>query len=193
MTGLKTEEMRELVSRARNIKQDGGNLSKLFSEFAEERNMAKGTIRNAYYEILKRAENDEGFKREVFSGELLKTNPIVFFDEIESRLIVKKILIGLTEGRSVRRTVLEMGGDEKRALRISNKYRNMLKNDREVVEEVMSEVEREKGKCFDPYFRSEQSDELYKLKCEINALYARIFGKLQAENRELKAKIKALQ
>ncbi len=193
MTGLKKDEMKELVVKAKKIKESGGNLSKLFASFASERNMAKGTIRNAYYEILKRAETDKDFKDEIFSGQSIATNKIVFFDEIEARVILKKILSGLSEGKSVRKTISEMANDEKQALRISNKYRNMLKRKRELVEEVITEIERERGSCFDPYLKSEQNDELYKIKCEINDLYARIFGKLQDENRELKLKLKEIK
>lgn len=192
MNTLKEQDVEKLFDMAYAAKQNGKSLSKVFSEFAKEKHLAKGTVRNIYYDMLKKSESDENLKTKYPSINNLKAEKIVEFDKAEARWLLKKVLLGATAGKPVRRTIAELTADPKRALRYQNKYRNMLRSEKKTVFEVIDEIKREHGKCFDPY--SKRSDDLLiRLKSEINDLYARISQDLRNENERLKSHISYLE
>lgn len=133
---------------------------------------------------------DEKKPPEIFRG--LKVNKIVAFNECETDALVKKVLTGVTFGKSVRRAISEISEGEKEALRNQNKYRNTLKRDKPRVERLRKEIISEVGKCYDPYPKPPARDELLgDLKKEINDFYDRIASRVRIENTLLKHELNA--
>lgn len=136
------------------------------------------------------AKRDEKKPPEIFRG--LKVNKIVAFNECETDALVKKVLTGVTFGKSVRRAISEISEGEKEALRNQNKYRNTLKRDKPRVERLRKEIISEVGKCYDPYPKPSARDELLgDLKKEINDFYDRIASRVRIENMLLKHELNA--
>ena len=134
--------------------------------------------------------HDEKKPSELFEG--LKVNKIVTFKESETDALVKKVLTGITFGKSVRRAISEISRGEKEALRNQNKYRNTLKRDKPRVERLRKEIISEVGKCYDPYLKPPSRDELLDdLKNEINNFYDRIASRVSIENMLLKHELNA--
>lgn len=217
MNKFKKTDIEELVKEVKRAKETGASLSSVFRFFAEKSGKASGSVRNAYYAAMKNAwlnENREsnenlsrkdgakdikdiiGAKRdekkppEIFRG--LKVNKIVAFNECETDALVKKVLTGVTFGKSVRRAISEISDGEKEALRNQNKYRNTLKRDKPRVERLRKEIISEVGKCYDPYPKPPARDELLgDLKKEINDFYDRIASRVRIENTLLKHELNA--
>lgn len=136
------------------------------------------------------AKRDEKKPPEIFRG--LKVNKIVAFNECETDALVKKVLTGVTFGKSVRRAISEISEGEKEALRNQNKYRNTLKRDKPRVERLRKEIISEVGKCYDPYPKPPARDEILgDLKKEINDFYDRIASRVRIENMLLKHELNA--
>ena len=79
-------------------------------------------------------------------------------------------------------------GNEKLALRYQNKYRNALKSDVTLVNEVINEITNEKGSCYNPY--SIVNDEnVKKIEEEISALIFKIYNDNEKESVKLKKQV----
>lgn len=193
MKGLNDTQMKKLAADADEAKKNGKSVKEVFAKTAKENNMASGSVRNIYYASVKRAETDPFFADKIFAGVKPEVAKIIEFDKAEARLIMKKILSAATDGKSVRRAIAEMSSDPKTALRYQNKYRSMLSRDRTTVEEVIGEIKREKGRCFDPYRRPNEDELILRLKREINSLYDKISDDLRKENALLKARVTSLE
>ena len=192
MNGLNDLQMKKLAEKAATAKKIGSPLSGVFAEFAAETGRAKGSIRNAYYAAVKRAQTDEKFAKAAFGSVKPSVAKIIGFNDAEARVMLKKVLNSATDGKSVRRSIAELSPDPKTALRYQNKYRNMICNESETVKEIMAEIKRERGECFNPYGR--ESDEMMaRLKREINGLYDRLSENLRRENEKLKVQIAVLK
>lgn len=190
MVKISDSEIKSFFKRASDAKNSGESLSKVFDEFAKRTGRAKGSVRNFYYSSLKKAETDTDFKRKYLDGNQLSRNKIIVFDEAESKMLLEKILIGQTFGKSVRRVISEMTQNPQIALRYQNKYRNLLKYDKKTVEKTCRQIEREYGKCFNPYqSRKDDEKQINVLKREINLLCERIALSLKEENFALKKKL----
>ena len=88
------------------------------------------------------------------------------------------------KGCSVRRAIMNAaGGDEKKMLRMQNKYRNLLKKQPERLEKAAKEAGVPAGSEF-LQRRLEQ---------EIDALYRRIAGELRRENEALRSELVKLR
>ncbi|MBQ4098648.1 MAG: hypothetical protein IJC87_00795 [Clostridia bacterium] len=190
MVRISDIEIKSFFKRASEAKNSGESLSKVFDEFAKKTGRAKGSVRNFYYSSLKKAETDLVFKEKFLDGNQLSRNKIIVFDEAESKMLLEKILIGQTFGKSVRRVISEMTQNPQIALRYQNKYRNLLKYDKKTVEKICRQIEREYGKCFNPYqIKKEDGKQISVLKREINLLCERIALSLKEENFALKKKL----
>ena len=134
------------------------------------------------------------------SDEVLKAGKIVEFRPEESRKLLKSILELKHGGRSVRSIIMQLaGGDDKKVLRYQNKYRNMIKNEKETVLGVVNEITALRGSCYNPYEDKDKkeifaSDFLFKrLQSEINSLYDRCTVSLKRENEKLKERLQAAE
>lgn len=192
MNGLNDAQMKKLAEKARKAKESGSPLSGVFAETATETGRAKGSIRNAYYAAVKRAQTDEEYAKFIFGNVKPTVAKIIEFDDAEARVMLKKVLNAATDGKSVRRSIAEIAPDPKIALRYQNKYRNMITEESRTVKEVMAEIKRERGECFNPY--EKRDDEMMaRLKREINGLYDRLSENLRRENEKLKVQIAVLK
>ena len=190
MAKISDIEIKKFFNMVEKAKEDGESLSKVFEEFARQMGRAKGSVRNFYYNCLKQAEIDPKIKQKYFGDKVFSTNKIIVFDKAESKLLLEKILIGQTFGKSVRRVISEMSQNPQVALRYQNKYRNLIKFDKNAVLKVREEIIKTYGKCYNPYQKERDSKEqLGVLKKEINQLCDRIAFSLKEENQTLKKKL----
>ncbi len=181
INGYTEEEAIGLIEYVYTGKNAGKTLSYLFEKYGEEHNRAKGSVRNYYYAFLKK--QDDSRVRRILEGKDLKAGSIQPFTEEETEELLETVVEGRKKGYSVRRSILEAsGGDEKRMLRMQNKYRNLLKKQPERVEKA----EREAGVTPAPFLQK-------RLEREIDALYARIAADLRRENEALRAELEKLK
>ena len=187
---------RDLADAVRKGKEEGKSLTEKFAEYGEKNGLARGSVRNAYYELVKKSRSD-AFAEKYLGGERLTAQEIRSFGTEEERTLVKTVLLGKRDGRSARSVIFELsGGDPKLALRFQNKYRNVLRSKPQLIRELVEEIRAESGIPFDaltdvsPRFRESQ---LKKLQSEINALVERISDGVRAENERLKERVRALE
>jgi len=186
MKGFSVKEKEKLIEMAKDSKVNGYSLTKVFNDFAKETSRASGSIRNYYYDLLK--ENNQ------FESSL-QVNKIVPFTKCETAKLVAQILVGASGGKSVRKVIKEMANNEKDALRIQNKYRNVVKNERAFVIAIMQGLEKNNVKYLDPYKkRREKRSFIYnRLKREIDSLLQKLESKEKVLNKELEQKVLKLQ
>ncbi len=195
--GFRQKDVAELIACLEKKREKP--LSRVFEEFAEKTGKSKGTVRNMYYALAKKSREDRAFTDAYLHGEVIPVQKIAEFNEGEERELVKKVLLGRKEGKSARRVIRELAeGDEKKALRFQNKYRNVLKRNQPLLGELTAEIRAESGVAAETIgMRSNSkivSDVMLKrLQNEINALIERISGKLKRENAYLRSRIGALE
>ena len=125
-SGWSEEESRLLWETADEAQQQGLPLKQVFERIAEQTGRRPNSIRNYYYAQVRQREGGR--------------NPsprFVPFEEEEVNGLVEQVLRARAAGRSVRACLQEMsGGDHSLMLRYQNKYRSVLKNRPELIEEV---------------------------------------------------------
>lgn len=186
MRGFSTAEREMLVQMARKSKTEGYSLTRVFDEYAKKTKRASGSVRNFYYLYLKEnAKEAEG----------LTANTVKQFTKCETVKIIAEILKRTAGGKSVRRVIEEMATSSKEALRIQNKYRNVIKNERGFVENIMQGLERNGIAYKNPYIKkiSKKGYAYHRLSREINGLFERVSQKEKMINEQLKEKIKTLE
>ena len=194
MAKMTESQIKQLMCLAYDAKSKGESLSKVFEDFARQTGRAQGSIRNAYYSSLKQTGSDEKYRKSVLGEKNLSVAKIISFEDCETDFLLEKILTGVTFGKSVRRVISEMTENPKLALRYQNKYRNVIRFDKQRVQTVRQRIIEDYGKCYDPYKDGEQNDViLAKLKREINSLCDRIVLEQKEENSKLKQRILELE
>lgn len=194
MAKMTQAQIRQLMDLAYEAKNKGESLSKVFDSFAKQTGRARGSIRNVYYSSLKQTSGDEKYKKSVLGEKSLSVAKIISFEDCETDFLLEKILTGVTFGKSVRRIISEMTENPKLALRYQNKYRNVIRFDRQRVQNAREKIIKDFGKCYDPYKESATYDALLsKLKREINLLCDKIALEQREENQKLKQKILELE
>ncbi len=182
INGYTEEEATGLIEYIYSGKNAGKTLSYLFETYGKEHSRAKGSVRNYYYAFLKKQE--DGRVRRILEGKNLSAGEIKPFTEEETDEMLRAILAERKKGYSVRKAIMNVcGGDEKRMLRMQNKYRNLLKKQPERVERAAREAGMPEEKTFLQR----------KLEREIDALYARLAIDLRRENERLKAELEKLR
>ncbi len=187
MRGFQESETKSLIEFIKQNEYKG--LSNAFKEYAELSGRAKGSVRNYYYKVVNECKNNEKLSKKL--GVLEKMYPIFIeeFKESESRELLTLILNGVAEGRSVRSVILALSNNNsKLALRYQNKYRNLLKNRKELVLEVASKIKTKTGESVNPYKSSEKLSEQKKLENQIDSLLKNLYSSLKEENDKLRAK-----
>lgn len=207
INGYTEEEAKCLLEYVWEGKKAGKTLTCLFKGYGEEHGRAKGSVRNYYYALMKKSASDERVVR-LLDGKNLSVEEIKAFTPEETHEALKSILAEKSKGVSVRRAILNIAGDDdKKMLRLQNKYRNVLKKQPELIEAAkkelgLSEKTAEAGTLSPGKFKSaakngntarsggkifSAKDFSYRrLEKEINGLYERIAGALKAENLRLK-------
>lgn len=180
INGYTKEEAGSLVKYVCEGKIKGKTLTRIFEEYANDTGRAKGSVRNYYYALLKRSDDEE--VKKLLDGTELKAESITPFTEEETGKILRAILREKSKGVSVRRAVLNLaGGDDKLMLRYQNKYRNVLAKQPERIERIMKEC----GMEYTPEGQKRIED-------KINDLYDKLTQSLRAENERLTAIVRKL-
>lgn len=180
INGYTKEEAGSLVKYVCEGKIKGKTLTRIFEEYANDTGRAKGSVRNYYYALLKRSDDEE--VKKLLDGTELKAESITPFSEEETDKILRAILREKSKGVSVRRAVLNLaGGDDKLMLRYQNKYRNVLAKQPERIERIMKEC----GMEYTPEGQKRIED-------KINDLYDKLTQSLRAENERLTAIVRKL-
>lgn len=188
---------KDIIGLAQMIMNRGNQpLSSIFNSYAIKNNKAKGTVRNLYYALVKRSNQDAEFCVHYLGGKPISAKPIVEFDKQDEIELVKKVLLGRKEGRSVRSVIMEMaGGDGKLALRYQNKYRNAVKYKKELIAKILLEINCDSDIFIGGKDQKETSVDLtmQKIKREINGLISKTMYKISKENEVLKEKVSELE
>ena len=174
MKGYNDYETARLIKMAAEAEKTGESLTTVFGRFALETGRARGSVRNYYYQLLKKALSDESVKEKFPLLKDISVSKNVSFTDREENDLMLSIETGVREGKSVRRAIYDLaGGDAKLALRYQNKYRNMQKC--------------VKSRLFD------DKDLAYRqLADKINGLIERIGRSVKSENAALKEKVRLL-
>lgn len=178
---------------AKEIKNKGSKtLTAIFDEFSLKTGKAKGTVRNMYYALAKKTNEDLNFCKKYFEKPL-KVGKMENFDIEQEKELVRKILISKNNGNSVRSTITSLAnGDSKLALRYQNKFRNVLRKNSQLVSEIMLDINAKNHiKPVEPDKISQV--QFARLKREIDCLVDRISAKYKKENLYLKRKLSILE
>jgi transcriptional regulator with XRE-family HTH domain len=132
--------MENEVSR---VKQRKIPIARAFEEIAERTGLKVNTVRNYYYRYI----NDTNFHTK-------QEQPFVKagFSKGETMRLISKMLEIQGQGLSVRAASSRLAkGNQKILLRNQNKYRNTIAKERELVEEVIQELEEKSIIHMNPY------------------------------------------
>lgn len=180
INGYTAEEAGSLVRYVCEGKLKGKTLTRIFEEYAGRTGRAKGSVRNYYYALLKRTDDEQ--VKKLLAGTDLKAETVRPFTDEETDRILRAILTEKSKGVSVRRAVLKLAeGDDKLMLRYQNKYRNVLLKQPERIKALM----RECGMNCAP-------DAQKRIEDRINELYEDLTGALKSENERLTALVHKL-
>lgn len=133
--GWQAEESERLFTAVREAAQGGLPLKSVFEQVGRDLNRKPNSIRNYYYQSM----------REKPEQRLKRAAPFKVFTPEEKHELVRKVLIARGQGMSVRACVMQMaGGDRSLMLRYQNKYRAIMKNRPQQLEEIARQL-REEG------------------------------------------------
>lgn len=172
------EQTKSLFALCDSHRDAGKSLSSAFAAVAAKTGRSINSVRNYYYGQAKTFELvPEIAKRLGIKPTAVKREAFVPFDASEVDQLIERILVGKARGKSVRATIAEMsGGDGKKALRLQNKYRSVLRSHRVDVERIMRDLDTRGVAYVDPY-RREESDNFDRLTRYIAALDESKVGK----------------
>ena len=141
--GWKTEEENLLFTEVERGRESGKPLKAVFDAVAKKTGRRPNSIRNYYYARIKQDES-----RAACAAHCTAFVP---FTDAEIRSLLRTVLSEQARGISVRACTLNMGdGDNKAMLRYQNKYRSLIKNNPELVHEVVAELREEGIRAVDP-------------------------------------------
>lgn len=188
--GFNEKEIKSLLSAVEEGQKNNEKIGDVFEKFGKKRNRAKGSVRNFYYNFLKKTKNNQQLSGRFSTCKTLKVSPIVRFEPENEKWLLKCVLMGLANKQSVRKTIFELAcGDEKLALRYQNKYRNLVEKNRELVANVKEDLEKEgivlKEKAI-------PDNMIKQLESGINQLVDNISKSIRKENEGLKSRVREL-
>ncbi len=184
INGYAAGEAAELLETIEAGKKEGKTLTSLFAYYGRLHGRASGSVRNYYYKLLH--SEDEQAKR-LLAGHRLRAARIRPFTEEETEEMLTRILRERSRGSSVRRAIaVACGGDQKKALRYQNKYRNLQKKQPERIAAAAGRL----GLAV-PVSRPQPAP-VKRLEQEINALYDRLALTLRQENERLREAVRRL-
>ncbi len=126
--GWSKEETNVLFDEARLASRQGLPVKSVFEKMATLTGRKPNSIRNYYYMKLKEINPD------------IRSSFVPFREE-EVEILVEHMLLGQAEGKSVRRIASEMGDSDKKVmLRYQNKYRSIMKNNPEYIQEILHKL-----------------------------------------------------
>ena len=214
INGYTKEEAKKLVEYIWTGKKAGKTLTALFKSYGDEHGRARGSVRNYYYTLMRNAQSDERVMK-LLDGKDLAVEKIREFTEEETHEALKSILAEKSKGVSVRRAILNIAGeDQKKMLRLQNKYRNVLKKQPEKILQAEKELGIKPSRCSALPVANREAKHAAeprgnktadgaaapcgeflkrRLEREINSLYERIAGALREENQRLRVENERLK
>ena len=150
------EQTKNLFAYVKTASEKGKGLVWAFSKMSDETGRSVNSVRNYYYSQLKMFELVPTLATDL-GITLINTQRDEFelFSEAEIRSLVETILTAKAGGKSVRAAISEMSdGDEKKALRLQNKYRSMITHHRDKVTQIMNELGGKGVEYYNPYSKS---------------------------------------
>lgn len=192
MKGFNENEIDLLIAEAEKSQTSGESLTDVFERLSVKFNRAKGSVRNYYYQLMK--STDKKIREKLDKAKLRVEKNVAFSKEDEKRL-VSKVLAEVKKGKSVRKSIIDISeGDSKKELRIQNKFRNLLKNNPDLIEDMAKEMQVEKRVCRK---NKKQNDNMASLisrvTVEIDGLVEKIKDKYKIENEVLKKENEVLR
>ncbi len=173
--------------------------TEIFNEFAKKYSKSAGSVRNMYYALVKQSEIDGQIKSEYLKGASVLVKKPQTFEKERVEWLVREVLIASSKGVSVRRTLINLSnGDMKLYLRYQNKYRNLLKNDKKYIDNILLKL-KENGVIKKDYWATEEVKKrinkktFEKLQREIDALTDRLMAGNLAERTALKIQADKLE
>ncbi len=192
MKGFTEIERKNFIKFIKDNEYKG--LQTAFKEYAQISGRAKGSVRNYYYKTVNECKNNEKLRVKLGVSSNMFPNFIKEFQDSESRDLLKIVLKGIGEGKSVRSTILKLASnDSKLALRYQNKYRNLLKNQKDLVLEVASKIKGVDGEIVNPYKSAFKKEEQKAIENEIDGLIKSLYKNLREENEKLLQRNNALK
>ncbi len=192
MKGFTETERKNFIKFIKDNEYKG--LSTAFNEYAKISGRAKGSVRNYYYKTVNECKNNEKLRIKLGVSTNMFPSFIKEFQDSESKDLLKIVLKGIGEGKSVRSTILKLSNnDSKLALRYQNKYRNLLKNQKDLVLEVASKIKGLDGETVNPYKCDFKKNEQKTIENEIDSLIKSLYKNLREENEKLIKVNSALQ
>ncbi len=138
--GWSQEETDLLWKEIHEALNEGTPLRGVFDRAGRALGRKPNSVRNYYYMQM----------REKGGEDLKRAAPFDTFSEEEIHDLLRRVLLGRGNGRSVRACVMEMsGGDRSRMLRYQNKYRAILRKKPDLIEQVCRELRQEGLPCPD--------------------------------------------
>ncbi len=173
-------------------------LSRLFKEYSVLSGKAQGTVRNLYYAIARLSVSDKEFCDKYLGGEELTVSKNQEFSKDNEKWLVEQILECKSKGLSVRSAVYKLANnDAKLALRYQNKFRNLCKNNSELMEKTSANQRScekiENSELINQRISKIPQTLIAKLKREIDGLIEQISDKARRENIQLKKRIGFLE
>lgn len=173
------------------------SLTQAFNEYALINGKAQGTVRNLYYALAKKSTEDIEFCNKYLQGKPINVSKITQFGDDERDKLIDSVVLAKKQGNSIRKQILSLAkGDAKLALRYQNKYRNILKNNPELISNALGKMgvsNAKKDELIDSKPNLISDKQLEKLKNEIDTLVDKISLKLRRENDCLKKRIAILE
>lgn len=144
--GWQAHEKSMLLYEIERAEAEGRPVKSVFQKVAEKTGRKPNSIRNYYYMKLK--ENEFVVNR---------IHTFVPFSKEEILNLIEVMLTEQVKGRSVRSIAMSMAeGDEKLMIRYQNKFRSTVRNNPDVVKEVMLELKKKDIEFCDPYKKGEK-------------------------------------
>lgn len=140
-TGWKDEEKLLLWEQVKAAQKVGAPLKQVFETVALKTGRKPNSVRNYYYMKVKE------------TGEIEK-KPATFipFSKEEVYFLLKELLSSGAKGESIRGASLRLAGNDKTLmLRYQNKYRSLIKSQKNIVERVMADMDNEGIRYVNPY------------------------------------------
>ena len=132
----------EVIELLRSVeKNNGQRLISVFEEFATLHRRKTMSVRNYYYFLLQQIQKDYALKLYIESfGVKIPNGDTRRFDKITERDLLLKVL-DYSQPRSVRAVCMDLAnGDKKLFVRLQNKYRNLIKHNKSMVDSVIEEL-----------------------------------------------------
>lgn len=145
--GWKEREDAILWEEVAKARSEGRPLKSVFASVAQMTGRKANSVRNYYYAKVREHRGEP-----MVGGLVPEVTAFVPFTQDEIAGLIKQVLSAQARGQSVRACTLELGrGDNKAMLRYQNKYRSVVKNNPQLVSEIMQQMQDEGMPFANPY------------------------------------------